>query len=388
MDRQELAEPSLDSTPVHGSFDERTALSLDEAVGALGRHLRMLMAVPLLVAAVAIGASYLMPPIYTARTTFLPPQQSGGLAAAALAQLGPLAGLAGNVGGTKSSAEQYVALMQSVTVSDRIVDKFGLLAAYDERLRVDARAELSQRVRFTIGKKDGLISVSADDESAAQAAAMANQYVEELRLLTSALAVTEAQQRRVFFENEWKQSRVRLELAQRELQQTAFDSSALNVEPKATAEAYARLRAEVTAAEIRLRYLRSVLADGANEIKQQQALYGSLRSQLLQAGGRREGVEGSAGYITKYREFKYQETLFELYARQFELARVDEIRDGGLIQVVDVAAVPERKSKPRRAIIAAGAAIVAGLLLAAGVLAQTAWRKRAKGKPSAAAPRP
>ena len=388
MVRQELVEPSLESTPVPGSFDERTALSLDEAVGALGRHLRMLIAMPLVVAAAATGASFLMSPIYTARTTFLPPQQSGGLAAATLAQLGPLAGLAGNVGGTKSSAEQYVALMQSVTISDRMVDKFGLLASYHERLRVDARAELAQRVRFTIGKKDGLISVNADDESASQAAAMANQYVEELRLLTSALAVTEAQQRRVFFENEWKQSRVRLELAQRELQQTAFDSSALNVEPKATAEAYARLRAEVTAAEIRLRYLRSVLADGANEIKQQQALYDSLRSQLLQAGGRRESLEGPAGYITKYREFKYQETLFELYARQFELARVDEIRDGGLIQVVDAATVPERKSKPRRAIIAGSAAIIAGLLLASGVLAQTAWRKRTNGKPSAAVPRP
>ncbi|MDZ7857569.1 hypothetical protein [Sphaerotilus sp.] len=52
-----------------------------------------------------------------------------------------------------------------------------------------------------------------------------------------------------------------------------------------------------------------------------------------------------------------------MFARQYELARVDEAREGGLIQVLDVAVVPERKSKPKRGTIAVFAAVAAGLLL-------------------------
>jgi len=74
-------------------------------------------------------------------------------------------------------------------------------------------------------------------------------------------------------------------------------------------------------------------------------------------------VEGQGDYVARYREYKYQETLFELFSKQFELAKVDESREGALIQVVDPAEVPEKKSKPRRGTIAVVTTLVSGLLL-------------------------
>lgn len=339
------------------------AITLLDLLIPIARHGRTLVVVSGAVAVLAFASSFLLADRYVSRTTFLPPAQQQSSAAAAVAQLGALSGLAGAAANLKNPVDQYVALLQSVSVSNRMIDTFGLMQVYDEKYRYKARETLAENVRFVIGKKDGLITVEVEDESAERAAQMANRYVAELRTLTHQLALTEAQQRRVFFEGQFAETRKRLEQAQVALQATGFNSGALRLDVRASSEAYARLRAEVTAAEVRLQTLRSKLADSAAEVQQALSTLVALRSQL----GRLEATSGAAespDYVTKFREFKYQETLFDMFARQFELARVDESREGALIQVVDEARPAERKSYPRRAWIAlaaGGAALVAGI---------------------------
>lgn len=347
--------------------DDEPGISLGELVNALRGHLKLLIFGPLAVGLLALGITYLIPPTFTANTTFMPPQQAQGAAASALASLGSLAGLAGGVAAVRNTGEQYVTLMQSVTISDRLVERFKLMEVYGAKYRVDARKVLAANVRITLGKKDGMISVAVDDTSPQRAAEIANRYVEELRRVTSGLAVTEAQQRRAFFEQQFQQSRDRLVQAQQALQASGFNAGALKAEPKAAAEGYAKLKAEATAAEVRLQVMRGSLTDSAPEVRQQQATLNALQDQLTRTAQPADGPDGP-DYIGRYRDFKYQETLFELYARQFELARVDESREGALIQVVDPATAPERKSKPKRTMIAGMTTLLVGLALAAWVL--------------------
>lgn len=342
----------------------------------LAQHLKLLIAGPLLVGLAALGASFLVKPEFTARTMFLPPQQQQSAASATLSQLGALAGLAGAAANIKSPADQYVALMQSTTVADRLIDQFDLMKVYDQEYRYKARKELAGNVRIGLGKKDGLITIEVDDVDPQRAAALANAHVEELRLLTSRLALTEAQQRRVFFESQLQQTRDRLTQAQQVLEASGFNQGALKAEPKAAAEGYARLKAELTAAEVRLQTLRRNLADITPEVQQQQSLVGALRSQLSSLE-RSSDLGGGSEYVSKYREFKYQETLFELFSRQYELARLDESREGALIQVVDTAQPPERKSKPQRALIAVAATLISLLLLSGFVITRHFWRQSA-----------
>jgi len=332
---------------------------------ALRSHLRLLVLAPPLAGALALAVTFAIPPSFTAVTSFLPPQQQGG-AASALASLGALAGLAGTVGGAKTPADQFVALMRSVTVSDRIIDQFGLQQAYGKEFRIDTRKALDANVRFQIGKKDGLITIEVDDTSPKQAAAMANRYVDELRKMTNTIALTDAQQRRVFFEKQLELTRDKLGKAQQALQSSGVGAGTLKAEPKAAAEGYAKLRAEATAAEVRLQTLRNALSDTAPEVLQQLATLRAMRDQLAKLEAT-TADNPDPGYISKYREFKYQETLYDLFARQYELARVDESREGALIQVVDPAQVPEKKSKPKRIIITLST--VAAVLLAALVFA-------------------
>jgi uncharacterized protein involved in exopolysaccharide biosynthesis len=328
----------------------------------------------LVVGLVALGISFVVPQWFTGRTSILPPQPPQSAAMTAIAQLGALSGLANAATGMKTPADQYVALLQSTTIADRLIDAFKLMEVYDAEYREEARKELARNVRITAGRKDGLISIEVEDTQAQRAADIANRYVEELRRLAGQLVLTEAQQRRVFFEDQLKKTRDRLTTAQQVLQSSGFSQAALRSDARASAEGYARLAAETTGAEVRLQTLRSNLADITPEVQQAASLVAALRAQLARLE-KPNDISGNQDYVSKYRELKYQETMFELLARQYELARLDESREGSLIQVVDEAKPAERKSWPKRGLVAVAASLVAFLVIVIFVLTRAAWRQ-------------
>jgi uncharacterized protein involved in exopolysaccharide biosynthesis len=357
-------------TEVPGQGD---AAWLGALITSLLQNWKALLAGPVLVGLVAYGITYLIPPTFTSRTTLLLPQQQQSATAAAVASLSALSGLAG--ASTRTPGDQYVALMRSATVSDRLIDEFNLMSVYESKRRADARFELANNVRIEVGKKDGLVTIEVDDRSPERAATIANQYVDELRRMTSYLALTEAQQRRQFFESQLDQTRKKLTQAQIELQASGFSAGALRAEPRAAADGYARIKAQITAAEVRLQTLQRALTDNAPEVQLQLTTLSALRGELAQIEST-DSTAASSEYLTRYRDFKYQETLFDLFARQYELARVDESREGVLIQVIDPAQPPEVKSKPKRVVIAAASAALGLCLLAAYFVLSQSWQRR------------
>jgi capsule polysaccharide export protein KpsE/RkpR len=227
-----------------------------------------------------------------------------------------------------------------------------------------------------VAGRDGLIAVEVDDRDPARAAAIANAYVEELGKLMQGLAITEAAQRRLFFERKLGEAREQLAKSEAALGSSPVSERVLKAEPRAAAEMIARLRAEVTATEIAVSTMRGYLADGSPDLKVAQGRLSALRAQLAaaQQADVRPNDSERDGYVARYREFKYAEGLFELLAKQFELARIDEARDGALIQVIDQAVVPERNSKPYKALIAIACALAALVASLAWVLFGSADR--------------
>jgi uncharacterized protein involved in exopolysaccharide biosynthesis len=359
----------------HEQLGAGDVLSIDALSQPLRRSWRTLVVVPLACGGAALALTYVVPPTFTAQTTFIVPQQQGSTAAAALATLGSLGGLPGAVGGASSrtTADQFAALLRSVTIADRLIDHFDLMAVHQDEFRVDVRRRLAENTRITVGRKDGMIVVEADDRDPKRASAIANQYVEELRVLTGRLALSEAQQRRVFFEGLMVKARDDLIKAQVALQSTGFTSGTIRAEPRVAADAYSRVRAEVNAAELRLRTMRQSLADGTPEILRAESNLQGLRAQLARLE-RDDSAGAQPDYLVRYREFKYQETLFDLFARQYEAARVDEAREGALIQVVDVAQPPERRSRPKRSLVGTVTTVVAFIVVAFSLIVVDAWR--------------
>ena len=361
-------------------------ISLLDLLQTIVDNLRLLVLGPLAVGLIALGYSFLIPPTYTAKTQFLPPQQQQSAAASMLASLGSLGGLAGAVGGIKNPADQLIAYMKSVTMQDTLIERFKLLDRYGAQNKTDARATLAGSVRVASGK-DGLMSVEVDDKDPRFAAELANAYVDELAKLLSKLATTEAQQRRLFFEKQLNQAKDKLIHSEIALKATGVSGGVLKSNPASAVAAVAGLQAAVTAQEVKLGAMRGYLAETAPDFKLAMSELANLRAQLSKQEKDAPSTSGKAttegDYITKYREFKYHETLFELFSKQFELAKVDEAREGAVIQVLDSAQPPERKSKPKKALIAIIASLAAGFAFLLFVFIRQSFRNSSQNSESA-----
>ena len=356
-----------------GDMQDDDEISLLDLLQVIVDNLRLLVLGPLVCGLAALGISFAITPTFTAKTQFLPPQQQQSAAASMLASLGALGGLAGAATGIKSPAEQYIAFMKSVSLQDALIERFKLIEKYEAKLKADARLKLTDNVRIASGK-DGLISVEADDNDPKFAADLANAHVEELRNLLGRLAVTEAQQRRMFFEKQLQITKENLSKADLALKSSGINSSVLKSSPSSAVEAVARLKAGISVQEVKLGSMRNYLTESAPEFKQALSELASLKTQLSKAEKEEPAAQGASDYVARYREFKYQETMLELFAKQFELAKVDESREGAVIQVLDVAEPPERKAKPRKAMIAIIAALASGFALLLFVFVKSALK--------------
>lgn len=364
------------SAPQTGDDDE---ISLLDLLHTVVDNLRLLVLAPLAVGLAALGISFLVTPTFTATTKFLPPQQQQSAAAAMLQSLGALGGIAGAATGLKNPNDQYVSFLQSRSLQDALIQRFSLMERYEAEFPQDARKALSENARVSSGK-DGLITVDVDDHDPVFAAELANAHVQELTQLLGRLAVTEAQQRRMFFEKQLQDAKDRLTQAEQALQASGVNVSALKSNPQAAVEGLAQLQANITAQEVKVATMRSYLTENAPDFRQALAELNALRGQLrkAEASQPKTGAESDSDYVAKFRDFKYHETLFELFAKQYELARVDESREGAVIQVVDAAQPPDRKSKPKKAVIAVLATLATGFALLLFVFVRQALRNAAQ----------
>ncbi|MCZ2497693.1 lipopolysaccharide biosynthesis protein [Xylophilus sp. Kf1] len=353
---------------------------LFELFQVAAENLRLLIVLPVAVGVVAFATAFLITPTYIATATFLPPQQQQGLASSILQSIGGAGSLPAAAAGLKDPTEQFISFLRSNSVQDSLVKRFDLMSRYDVRFKSDARNALEKNTRIKSGK-DNILTIDFEDTDPKFAAALANAYGEELAKLLGRLAITEAQQRRLFFGKQLASTKEALIVAEKNLAATGVSVAALNANPSTALEGPARLRAQVTAQEVKLASMRSYLTETAPDYRQASAELSALRKELIRAESVQPTTAATGGdYIAKFREFKYQETLFEQFSRQYELARIDESREGALMQVVDFAQVPEHKAKPKKAIIAIVAAISTGLLVLVFVFARHSFGQARSGE--------
>ena len=354
--------------PDEASSDDDEISLLDLAI-VLAKHKTLIIGLPVVAAIASIGFSLLMPNIYTAITKILPPQTTQSTSAA-LAQLaGGIGGLAGGLGGVK--ADLYIGMLKSRTVADGIIRQYDLTTRWEMKLQSDTRKRLEGVTAISAGK-EGIIVLEVDDEDPQRAAELANAYVGELLKLTKVLAVTEASQRRLFFEVQVAQAKDNLTKAESAARYAMESGGIVQVDTQGRAmiEATARLRAQIALKEVQLGAMRSFAAERNPDLLMVQREIETMKREL----GKLEGVPGaqmaeSSTYkgagITSLgllRDVKYNETLFELLAKQYEIAKIDEAKDASVIQVIDKAVAPDRKSKPKRALIVMLATLAAGIL--------------------------
>src|SRR6185437_8967246 len=227
-----------------------------------------------------------------------------------------------------------------------------------KRFRSDARHEFENYARVDGSGKDGLIRISIEDRDAKRAAELANGYVDQFRSLSEHMAITEASQRRLFFQQQLEEAKENLANAEEALKQTEQKTGLIQVDAQARAL---------------IESLKTFATGENSQLIQSQKELDALRAQLAKLSGSKDLDEGliipkgqvpTAGldYVRKLRDVKYYETVFNILARQFEIAKVDEAKQGSLIQVVDVATIPDKRSFPNRTLIVLGS-VLAGFFV-------------------------
>jgi tyrosine-protein kinase Etk/Wzc len=361
---------TTDVMPPESESVSRTDLSILDLMVLVAENWKLLLLGPLLAGILALAGSFLLTPKFVSTARIMPPQQSG-VAAMLASQMGAagLAAIASAAGGIKSPSDQFVAMLRSRTIFDGVIEQFALRELYGTNHIEETRNALDGRVAIAAGVKDGLISVEVEDTDPERAANMANAFIALLAEMVRKLPISEASQRREFFQKQLSDAKNNLERAEIALRSSDVDRSMLKAEPRAALDEVAQLKAAATVAEMKVAAMRGSMAENHPDLRQARQELESIRLQLNRAEKGGITSNGNSGdYIRKYREFKYNELLFDLMARQYELARIEESRDNASIQVIDVAVPAEWKSKPKRALIAVVTTIASGMLLFAVLL--------------------
>jgi len=378
----------LDVSEVNNTDRDGPQVGLVDLLIWLGQGKRLVSIGTLTALVLSLGVSLLLTPVYTAHTTLLPPgsqQQSG--AAAALSALGSLGGLAGGIA-PKTPDELYVALLKSDSVTRALDERFDLKKRYGVKTYEALRKTLPSYVHASSEKKSGVISLDVDDEDPQFAAKLANAYPVELTKVMGRLAVSEAQQRRVFYEQQLKDTKENLIKAEQDLRQVQEKSGVIVLDKQAEAliGGAAQLRALIAEREVQLKVLRTSATEQNPDVMRLTSELHALRSELSRMESKQDGATGSAvdmpvgkipaaaiDYVRARRELKLQETLLEGIVQQYEVAKLDEAKEGTSLQQVDTAQVPDYKSKPSRALI-----VLAGTLLGlVGTSVVVVWRRYA-----------
>jgi len=359
-----------DATPsVHGSSGGPSEdISIFDLLIILAERKRLISWITIVSACSAIIVSLLLPKSYKATVTLLPPQQSSSVGASLVSQLGNLGGMAALAGGSlgiKNPNDLFVAMLKSRTVEDAMVQRYDLMKEYRERYLSDARKQFEKHATVDGSGKDGMIHISVEARAPNRAAELANGYVEQFRSLSEHLAITEASQRRLFFQKELEQAKNNLASAEEALKETQQKTGLIQLDSQSRAliESAATLRAEIAAREVQIQGMQTYATSENAQLVQAQRELEGLKSQLAKLGGsgnddtdefiipKKKVPQAGIEYIRRIRDVKYNETIFEILARQFEIAKLDEAKQGALIQVVDPAIPPDRRSFPRRALI-------------------------------------
>jgi uncharacterized protein involved in exopolysaccharide biosynthesis len=384
--------PELQETP-QGSGDSVVYLRL------LWEHRRLLARVALYGLLASTLIAFLIPARYESTARLMPPDsnQSGGLAMAAAALsggAGGLGGIAGEMLGMKSTSDIFVGILSSRTVQDKLIQQFDLKRLYGDRRMEDARKDLAEHTGISVDRKSQIISLTVTDKDPKRAAAMGQAYIEELNRLVAELSTSSARRERIFLEERLQAVNKDLEAAEKEFSQFASKNSAIDIKEqgKAMVEAAAILQGQLIAAESELEGLRQMYTDNNVRVRSVRARIDELKHQLEKIGGKGEDASAPSGqqqaslypsirrlpllgvtYADLYRRTKVQEAVFETLTKEYELAKVQEVKEIPTVKVLDSANVPDKKSfPPRLPIMLLGTALAFGLATT-WVSGKTSW---------------
>jgi capsule polysaccharide export protein KpsE/RkpR len=351
--------------------------------------------------------AFLIPVRFESTARLMPPDssQSGGLAMAAAALsggAGGLGGIASDMLGLKSTSDIFVGILSSRTVQDQLIQQFDLKKLYAVRRMEDARKVVAKHTEISVDRKSQIITLTVTDHDPRRAAAMGEAYVTELNRLVAELSTSSARRERIFLEERLKAVSQDLEEAEKEFSQFSSRNSAIDIKEqgKAMVEAAATLQGQLIATESELEGLKQIYTDNNVRVRSVRARINELKHQLEKIGGKGEDASVPVGqqqdslypsirkppllgvtYADLYRRTRVQEAVFESLTKEYELAKVQEVKEIPVVKVLDSPNIPDKKSFPPRLLIMLLGTALAFAVATTWVFGKTSWEQTDSADP-------
>lgn len=347
----------------------------------LRRHMLWII---LFVAVSSVGAaiySLMVTEIYRAEVRINPIGSGGDSMMSGIAsQFGGLAGLV--KGGGQSSTQQLLAILDSRTVAEEVIERFDLLSvilgegnAGPERRMEDAVKKLTgSMVSASENMKYGTVDIKVRWSDPVLARDIANAYVDILGNNLQSKSYTAAKRNRIFLEKQLVAYKQRLMLAGKRLNN--FYKTGERMPRDATVDVPVVSDFLVDASASDTESVRR-LQDTIDQVKHMSASTGARG----QAGHVLQGVPQQVylDYLALQR--KMLEQINRLLSEQYVMAQIKESQEELSFEIVDSARTPTRHVEPRRRIIVMAAFALSLFSAIAFVFIRAAWRELVAREP-------
>lgn len=345
--------------------EDEEGINLLDYLIVLAKRKKLIISITLAVAIISGTISILSSiNFYVAETVILPPQQNQkiNLAGQVLGGLGLFTG-----GGRGRSDQQLmVELIRSRTVTSSIIKRFNLKDLYEaedsdeaagffmEKITIQPSFDPTQRFALLKHENSPLIRISVADADPRRAANIANAVVEELKIAYNNIAISEATQRKVFYEKQLELITEALIKSEEALKNFHEETGILEVEAQTgiIIQQIASLQAQIAEKEVALQVIKSYSTAANPDVQVVEEAIAGLKKQLailesLEKKSKGSLIPGSTmpelglEYQRRLRKYKYNETLYQIMVKQYESAKIEEAKNTSFIHVVDKAVPPE-----------------------------------------------
>ncbi len=381
---------------------EESSVSLLDYAAVVWRHWWVVLGVCFVTLATTYVVTRQMPKIYAATATVIAPKEGG-------APMSGLASLVQQQGGQSLSLpsltpnrDLLLSILRSRSIARAVVDRYGLQQRYRMTFHEDVVDRLRAVTEVSVSR-EGVISVKVEDADPSFAAELANAYIDHLDRSVTEYGVGEAGQQRRFLAVQLARAKAQLQVAEEALRQFQgrHPTAVFREQAFAEIETEARLKREITAAEVQLQVMRNFATETNPEVVAMQRRLEELRRHLAQmrygeavqprrtAAQNRERSDFALPFakapdvgleLTRLnRDVRVEETLVTLLTQQLEQTKLVEARDLPTVRVLDRAVPPVRHSRPRlrNNLMLAGVMSLLGGVVLAFTLENLASRRRA-----------
>ena len=266
----------------------------------------------------------------------------------------------------RSIVTQWVGFLQSQNLRDAIIEKFDLRALYKAETIEDVRTLLGSNVSIK-KSQDGIVTITVEDKVPERAAQMSNAFIEELGKFNREVVMSSGRRMRIFVEKRLDEAQVKLTETEESLKDFQEKNKVIKMDDwsKAIINAIGMAKGQLKAKEVELQTMLPFTTPNNPQVEMLRAEVKALRRRLKELEeGNKVKTSGSEQqeisiptskipdlglrYARLLRDFRIQDTVFELLTEQYEMARIQEARDSPTVQVLDYGKVPEKRSKPNR----------------------------------------